>query len=132
MLRRTRYFFMPAVCSVFLSYRCNTTDLRPLGCRGFQWSDVRVLQSQVFVFISTRINRLSRLFRDQDQVQLLARSRILGMFKYFHKVAPISVLLFVAFLFFFLLHLFFFCLRLKLTRERDPCAPIIVQECMLE
>lgn len=33
--------------------------------------------SRVFEFISTRINRLSRPFKDRDQVQLLARSRLL-------------------------------------------------------
>lgn len=46
------------------------------------------LQSQVFVFISARINSLSRLFG--DQVQLLAVSGILDVFKLFHKAAQLK------------------------------------------
>lgn len=59
-VKKNNIFFMRAVCSAFLSCSCNTTDLRPSGRRVFQWSDARVLQSRVFVFISTGINRLSR------------------------------------------------------------------------
>lgn len=46
-----------------------------------------LLQSQVFVFISARINSLSRLFGDQDQVQLLGASEILHVF---HKAAQLA------------------------------------------
>lgn len=56
-----RYFSWSGLSAPFsLSYRCSTTDLRPLGRTVFLWSDTKVLQSQVFVLISTGINRLSR------------------------------------------------------------------------
>ena len=79
----TRYF-LASVCCVSVCCRSEASGLHsgPLRQSG--------LQSQVFVFISTRINRLPRLFGDQDQVQLLARSRILDMFKYFLKVAQLA------------------------------------------
>ena len=113
MLKRTRYVFLFCfvffLCSshalffFFLSLaplRRNTSEACGLP---FQWSGVRAPQSQVFVFISTRINRLSGLFRDQDQVQLLWVGW--GVIPphvqvFFNKVAPISVMLFVPFLFF--------------------------------
>lgn len=56
-VKRNKIFFVRAVSSVFLSYRCNTTHLRPLGRRVVRCA---VLQSQVFVFINTWINTLSR------------------------------------------------------------------------
>lgn len=113
MLKRTRYVFCFVLffsvfssCSFFFSslapLRRNTSEACGLP---FQWSGVRAPQSQVFVFISTRINRLSGLFRDQDQVQLLwvgwGGGRIPPHVQvFFNKVAPISVMFFVPFLFF--------------------------------
>lgn len=74
-VKKNKIFFMAACLLLFLSLlplHPQHTSEGLWGCTGLQRSsDVRVLQSQVFVFISTRINRLSRLFRDQDQVQLL-------------------------------------------------------------
>lgn len=70
MLRKNMIFFMPSVCSVFPTTA--TQQIGGLWAAEAPSAPIWVLQSQVFVFISTRINRLSRLFRDQDQVQLLA------------------------------------------------------------
>lgn len=76
---------MPSVCSVFPTTA--TQQIGGLWAAEAPSAPIWVLQSQVFVFISTRINRLSRLFRDQDQVQLLAIGWVLHTFKYFHKAA---------------------------------------------
>lgn len=138
MLKRTRYFsclcffFYLSSFSFSPSPTAATQQIWGLWAAetssGPMW---RVPQSQVFVFISTRINRLSRLFRDQDQVQLLARSGILNMFKYFPKVAQLAFffLLFFSFsfssLFISFSFLFFLCFKL------DPCAPnsVDMQKC---
>lgn len=101
-VKNKTFFSMAAVCLSVCS-AAETQQIRGL-CMAPS-APIWVLQSQVFVFISTRINRLSRLFRDQDQVQLLARSRILDMFKYFHKEAQLASRFSFIFFSFFVLNL---------------------------
>lgn len=59
MLRRTTYFSC-VLSALLFSPAAATQQIWGLRAAVFQWSDARVLQSQVFVFISTGINRLSR------------------------------------------------------------------------